>query len=273
MPEPVLNVEGPAVLSSAQREEARAALEQGTILVLPGVPFELTDTDKAILFRRKKAKTSKADKLRKLAGQERDDPERAPLLARYAQWTRQLVTDLFPDYARALETGPTEFRAGARKRPQPVHLDFYYQRPTQGRRLLRVFTNVNPEGRERVWDVGEGFETFARRHAHDLKRDVVGRAWVLSRLGVTKGPQTAYDHAMLQLRALAEAEFKNGERLPTASFPAGATWIGYTDSILHADRSGQYAFEQTFILPIEATARREASPLAILEDLTGRRMA
>lgn len=273
MPDPVLNIDQPDRLSVAEREAARTALEQGTILVLSRAPFGLTDAEKALLFQRKKGKASRAAKLRKLAGKEPDQSERGPLLARYAQWTRRLVIDLFPDYARALEAGPTEFRAGARKRPQPVHLDFYYQRPTQGRRLLRVFTNVHPNGQERVWDVGEGFGTFARRHAHRLKRDIPGRAWMLNRLGITKGPQKAYDHAMLQLRAAAEAEFKNGQSLPTVSFPAGSTWIGYTDSILHADRSGQYAFEQTFVLPVEAMAHKEASPLGILESLTGRRMA
>ena len=44
-----------------------------------------------------------------------------------------------------------------------LHVDAFPSRPNYGERILRVFTNVNPDGEPRVWRVGEPFEAVARR--------------------------------------------------------------------------------------------------------------
>ena len=54
------------------------------------------------------------------------------------------------------------------------------------------------------------------------------------------------------------------------SIPAGASWSCFTDSVSHAAMSGQFAFEQTFYLPVEAMQEPARSPLRVLERLTGR---
>jgi hypothetical protein len=53
-------------------------------------------------------------------------------------------------------------------------------------------------------------------------------------------------------------------------FPSGATWICYTDQVMHAALAGQYVLEQTFHLDVAAMARPELSPLKVLERLRGR---
>ena len=53
-------------------------------------------------------------------------------------------------------------------------------------------------------------------------------------------------------------------------FPAGSTWICYTDQVMHAALAGQYVLEQTFHLDIDAMVAPERSPLRILERLRGR---
>jgi hypothetical protein len=53
-------------------------------------------------------------------------------------------------------------------------------------------------------------------------------------------------------------------------FPPGATWACFTDSVSHAALSGQFAFEQTFYLPVEAMQDPALSPLRTLERLAGR---
>lgn len=53
------------------------------------------------------------------------------------------------------------------------------------------------------------------------------------------------------------------------AFPAGTTWIVYTDVALHAAISGQHALEQTFHLPVDAMRNPERSPLRILQRITG----
>jgi hypothetical protein len=54
------------------------------------------------------------------------------------------------------------------------------------------------------------------------------------------------------------------------NFPAGAVWMFFSDRVLHAALSGQYALEQTFYLPVEAMADQRDSPLRILENYYGR---
>ena len=59
----------------------------------------------------------------------------------------------------------------------------------------------------------------------------------------------------------------------SVDLPAGSTWIVYTDGVLHAAMRGQHAFEQTYLMPVEAMAHPERSPLRTLERLAGRPLA
>ena len=53
------------------------------------------------------------------------------------------------------------------------------------------------------------------------------------------------------------------------SFPAGCTWLAFTDQTPHAAVSGQCALEQTFYVPVDALAEPAGSPLRVLERLWG----
>ncbi len=52
-------------------------------------------------------------------------------------------------------------------------------------------------------------------------------------------------------------------------FPPGSTWLVFTDMVPHAVESGQFALEQTVIVPHRALLRPEIAPLAVLERLSG----
>jgi hypothetical protein len=54
------------------------------------------------------------------------------------------------------------------------------------------------------------------------------------------------------------------------AFPAGESWVVYTDSTVHAAIRGRFVLEQTFYLPLEAMAVPTAAPARILERLVGR---
>ena len=56
-------------------------------------------------------------------------------------------------------------------------------------------------------------------------------------------------------------------------FPPFSTWMVYTDTVPHAVMSGQFALEQTFIVPIEAMVSPQNSPLKVLEELCGCRLS
>jgi hypothetical protein len=55
-------------------------------------------------------------------------------------------------------------------------------------------------------------------------------------------------------------------------FPAGSTWIAFTDQVSHAAMAGQYQLEQTFLLPVQAMIDQRRSPLRILERVKERQL-
>ena len=91
-------------------------------------------------------------------------------------------------------------------------------------------------------------------------------------LRITKRRRTEYDHVMLQLhdRAKADAAFQSGSPQRRVDFAPSTTWVVFSDQVLHAAMGGQHMMEQTFYLAPEHQHRPEASPLGILERLTGR---
>ncbi len=163
---------------SVEREQARAALEAGKIIFLPDLGFELTAGERRFLDPRAsdgKRKNISFDphSLRvhgtSLAGADRE--ELAALLQRFGEAARALLKGIFPDYAAHLEMGRTNLRLVAidrrnlssRKDDSRLHTDAFPSQPVQGRRILRVFANVNPNGLARVWRVGGDFSEYASR--------------------------------------------------------------------------------------------------------------
>jgi hypothetical protein len=155
-----------------------------------------------------------------------------------------------------------------------LHVDSFPATPSGGRRILRLFTNVNPEGRARAWRIGDDFEVIARRFAERLRLPIPGSAAVLALFRVTKTPRTVYDALMLQLhdRMKEDEDFQQRSPQTRIDFPAGSTWLAFTDQVSHAAMSGQYQLEQTFLLPVSSMIEPERSPLRVLERVKGRRL-
>jgi hypothetical protein len=271
---------------SAEAERAGEALESGQIVFLPSLRFDLDEAERRLLDpavsdgRTKNISfdpTSGVARGTSLSGAERERLER--LMARYHAATRSLLESLFPAYAAHLTSGRTSFRpvriddrpTSWRKDDRRLHVDAFPSQPLQGRRILRVFSNVNPEGEPRVWTMGEPFAAVARL-APRRARLLPGAAWAMERLGVTKGRRTAYDDLMLRLHdgMKRDERYQTQARSGTFAFPAATSWIVYTDLVSHAAISGQHTLEQTFYLPVIAMREPERSPLRILERTTGR---
>jgi len=91
----------------------------------------------------------------------------------------------------------------------------------------------------------------------------------------TQVSHTEYDRIMLRLHDTGKLDAAYQARAPRAdvTFPAGATWLCFTDQVLHAALAGHCALEQTFHLPITAMAHPDRSPLRTLERLAGRALA
>ena len=205
------------------------------------------------------------------------------LMHRFSEAAATLMERFLPVYRDRLTRGRASFRpaeiAGRqttwRKDDTRLHVDSFPATPSGGRRILRLFSNVNPNGRARAWRVGDDFEAVARRFAPQLRVPMPGSGQLLALLRVTKTPRSPYDALMLQLhdRMKADDEFQRQSPQSAVEFPAGSTWFAFTDSVSHAATAGQYQLEQTFLLPVEAMGAPEQSPLRVLERIKGRRLA
>ena len=277
-------------LPAAEAAAATAALETGQVLFMPRLAFALSPDEKRFLspqWSDGKAKNVSYDpaahEVRHTAAQGPDRTALAAMMDRYANAARTLVTGLCPGYARDLAWGLTSFRpvsaanreASIRKDDMRVHLDAFASRPVNGRRLLRVFCNVNPDDAPRVWELGEPFDAVAERFRGRIAPQWPGSAWLLEKLHVTKGRRSAYDHIMLGLHDQAKLDDSYQQTSPKTrvELPANTTWIVFTDLVMHAVLSGQYLLEQTFYLPPAAMQDEARAPLRRLERLYQRTLA
>jgi hypothetical protein len=267
-------------------EDAFAArLETDGLVVLPGRPFALVPAEADLLDPacgdgRAKNISLGPGGVRGAVADDGVQRRLAALMTRYGDWARETLVALAPRYAAGLETGRTSLRTrdvsggapSARRDDRRLHVDAFASQPTAGRRILRVFTNVDPHGEARLWKVGEAFEDHARRFLGKARSQLPGEAAVLRALGVTRARRTPYDHLMLQLhdRAKLDVAYQAAAPARDVAFPAGASWIVYTDSVVHAAIGGRFALEQTFYLSPAALAAPTASPAHILGRLTGR---
>jgi hypothetical protein len=252
-------------------------LEGGAVLLLPNLRFAVNGDERGhftpTIAAAKNVSFDPASD--RLAGVVRADPALLKMLQRFSHASTALVAALFPAYAGRFERARASFRpaeiAGRqttwRHDDTRLHIDSFPSAPVQGRRILRVFTNVNPEGRPRSWRVGEPFEEVASRFASSLTMPLPFSAALLRLVRITKSRRSPYDALMLQLhdRMKSDAAYQAGAPHVAIDFPAGSTWIAFTDAVSHAAMAGQYQLEQTFLLPVEAMQRPEQSPLRILE--------
>ena len=263
-----------------------AALELGNVLFCPQLRFDVQAGEQvlftpAILGSSKNASFDPVS--RRVSGTtttgSAGDALRG-LMERFSAAATAFVAQLLPAYREEVDRRRASFRpaeiAGRatswRKDDTRLHVDSFLATPSGGKRILRVFTNVNPEGRPRSWRVGGDFESVARRFASGLRLPIPGSGHLLALLRMTKTPRTPYDALMLQLhdRMKADADFQAHSPQTSIDFPAGSTWIAFTDQVSHAAMAGQYQLEQTFLLPIAAMREPARSPLRVLERLKGR---
>lgn len=283
----VTSWQGPFPLEVVAR--ATDALETGKLLYATQLPFELAEDECQFLsldcLDRKSKNVSYRPGSGILKGTRCQGVEREKLLRmlqRYYNHASDLLKALCPGYGNHLTPGFTSFRpaqiAGRstswRHDDTRLHIDAFPSRPMQGLRILRVFTNVNPHT-PRVWRVGETFEQTAVNFLPGIKPPRPGTALLLQYLRIVKGRRTEYDHFMLGIHDRMKADQSYQAQVPQTqlAIPPGTTWACYTDAVSHAAMSGQFAFEQTFYLPVGAMKNPERSPLRVLERLVGRRLA
>jgi hypothetical protein len=277
-----------AVAGRIAGEDLRALLERDGILIVETESFELSDDDLSLIDRhwsdgrsKNSSYNPRTGDLDGVVGESETVAGLGSLMARYAAWASDLIGEFFPAYHAELEFGRTSLRRRSvqdepplsrRKDDRSLHLDAFTSQPVAGRRILRVFSNIDPTGAEREWAIADGgFEDFAQRFRHRTRRLIPGEAALLESLSLTKCRRTDYDQIMLGMHDAAKRDRGYQATAPRrfVSFPGGSTWLAFTDQTPHAAVSGQCALEQTFYVPVEALAEPASSPLRILERLWG----
>ena len=290
---PLVTIQNDSWLDNRQiRDEAVSALESGRVLYIPDLGFPIEAQEKQFFgdtFFQLSAKNISFDpSTREIRGLKKTaqttDENIAALsgmLARYASFSRNLCAALMGERAKQLDIARTSFRPveieGRKSRTVGsddtlLHVDSFSSRPMAGRRILRVFSNVNPVGKPRVWNVGEPFEDLAGRFVPRLRKPWPGERAALRMLYVTKSYRTLYDHYMLRLHddMKGDSDYQRNVPFTRVELAAGATWICFTDQVSHAALSGQHVLEQTIYCGVEHMAQPEHSPLRVLESMIGR---
>lgn len=273
-------------LAAEQKSLAIEAIETGKIIFLPQLPFKLNSLEQRFLspnYIDPKSKNISYDirqnSLRGVTGSPNDKDQIKEMMRRFAIQSKQLINHLFPHYQNAIVQARTSFRpievkgrsSSYRKDDTRLHVDAFPANPNQGKRILRVFSNINPNGEDRVWRVGEPFPEVAKRFLPQISKPLPGSATLLNLLRITKSRRTHYDHLMLQIHDRMKADELYQQRVEQyeVRFPPHTSWIVQTDQVSHAAMSGQHLLEQTFYLPVNAMYDPNRSPLRILEQLVG----
>jgi len=285
--------------STVRSREYCAELEAGSILFFPGPPFDLPGSDVDFLLALKPADSRlhknisyrpESDLLRGFS----DDGSKLrvhEIMRHYAEEVGKFVDCFLAPYAGHLQMDYASFRPmeeegrnlSLHKRNDLLHVDAFPSRPTRGARILRVFTNVNP-AKDRVWVIGERFPILATKFAPaaDLPKYAnASGGWsglkrALGRVGFPFPNRAPYDEFMLHFHDWlkensAFQQAKEGKE--QIVFPPMSTWLVFTDGVPHSALSGQFAMEQTFIVPVEALVNPDVSPLRVLEKLAGKAMS
>ncbi len=277
-------------LSKKLRDKVISDLESGQVIYLPSLAFEFSKGEKKLfeydysgLQAKNVSYIPHSQKLKGTKGPDELEQLLSAMMARYAKCTAELIASLFPHYSTNIQQARTSFRPieivgrknSYRKDDTLLHVDAFPSSPNQGRRILRVFSNINPDGQARVWRFGEPFAELAQKFVPRISSPIPGAHVLFELLKITKARRSHYDHIMLNLhnKMKADATYQQKVQQCKFAFPPGGTWIVLTDQVSHAAMSGQHLLEQTFHLPVDAMLEPAKSPLRVLERLLDKKLA
>jgi 3-deoxy-D-manno-oct-2-ulosonic acid (Kdo) hydroxylase len=273
-------------------------LETGHIVLFPESPIDIAEQDRELLLGRKQVSSAYHKNIAyrpaedRVTGLDASEQAEAAELRRILQWYSQaaaaFLSGFLLPYAGKWKLDYASFRpveehgraARLHARNDLLHFDSFPTRPTNGSRILRFFSNINPV-QNRVWITSQTFESFGPHFAgktgyldwlhSPFSRGLSALARTLRLPGSRRPP---YDELMHRCHnAMKEdAAFQDTTPKSRWEFPPNSSWMVFTDCVSHAVLSGQYALEQTFLIPQSVLVEPPRSPLAILEKLAGTRL-
>jgi hypothetical protein len=302
---------GAEAARALERESARALarnwiarLEAGEVIYFPQTPVPIPQEDLDFLLGQHQAESRLHKNIAykpgidRLSGVDEKSADKAgveqmqAVMRRYSKSVAEFLSVFLEPYEQRWTLDYASYRPieeqgrdlATRKRNDLLHTDAFPTRPTRGARILRFFHNIHPT-RTRDWVLGEPFArvvgefvpgTLAMPRADGAlagSGKKLAQAVGLAAL-VPQWKRTPYDAFMMDLHnAMKEDErFQRECKKESFQFPAGSSWMVYTETVPHSVLAGQYALEQTFLVSPEAMVTPGSSPLAILEKMAGARL-
>lgn len=278
------------------------ALEDGDLLFFSKPPFPFPQEEIDFLLQQKQGGSAARKNIAykpqqdKITNHDAKDPVAAAklkeILRNYSHRVTDFLSTLLSPYAKSWKHDYASFRPFQEKgrklrlraRNDLLHVDSFPTRPMHGSRILRFFTNINPT-ENRVWITSKGFAELAKEFIGQVPPPKTMRYDLTSRLtrkmqhmaqslGLKWQMRSPYDHFMLQMHNFLKENSSFQKECPKDrwEFPPMSCWAVFTDQVSHAALSGQYALEQTFIIPQQALLCPEKSPVCVLERLSGKNL-
>ena len=299
----IAGTEGEAA-SPQQRRDWCERLEEGNILFFPQTPIALDPADLQFLRGQQQSDSSLhkniaykplADALSGFDAKSANPAAVARLrgiMQHYSQSVTSFLSGFLAPYAGRWQLDYASFRPQEeegrdlplRRRNDLLHTDAFPTRPTHGARILRFFNNIHPT-RTRDWVVSDAFRTVATKYAPaeialPQPGSSMGRAFKSLAAGIGLGAaapalkRSPYDDFMMRFHNFLKEnhDFQSTCAKYDYQFPAGSSWMVYTDMVPHAVLCGQYALEQTYLVSSEAMVAPQHAPLTVLEELSGAKL-
>lgn len=279
-------------------------LEAGNILFFPKIPFTFPQDEIDFLLKQKQTSTKGRKNIAYKPDQDlitnHDSTDEVlsqklhEVMKNYSQRVTSFLSELLSPYKNEWKIDYASFRPFQEKgrnlrlraRNDLLHVDAFPTRPLHGARILRFFTNINPN-ESRKWmttlpfgdlaaqfggkkgvpfpsEVGYGFKDNLSRKVKEM----------ICKTGIKIPLRSPYDQFMLNMHHFLKenSEFQKNCPKDHWEFPPQSCWAVYTDLVSHAALSGQFALEQTILVPQWALLQPEKSPVSILERLTKKNM-
>lgn len=280
-------------------------LEEGQILFFENIPFDLPKADQEFLLSQRQT-DSRYHKnvsyrpynnvLRGASADSAAERDRMrEIVKNYSERVTRFLSEFLAPYAAHWSLDFASFRPleekgrdlSLHKRNDLLHVDAFPSRPTKGGRILRIFTNINPDT-ARIWNVGEPFDIVAENLAIDAGLNQIAAQADSSfqnlfrrtlktarKAGIPVADRSPYDKFMLRFHDYLKEnrQFQTDAPKTRLEFPPQSTWIVYTDGVPHAALSGQFALEQTYIIPLDALVCENKAPIRILENLCRQKLS
>lgn len=291
----------PAGWTDASQSTQRAQwcceqMEDSQVLLFDGLPFNLSEEDVAFLLDQKDAKSTSRknitfnSKTQSLEGIDTSAHAQKlqEVMRRYSQATADFLSKVLTPYAASWRMGKASYRTEEEKgrdlkklsRNDLIHVDALPSQPTNGERILRCFSNINPV-QPRIWNTAEPMPVLARKYAAEIGfKDLQAapkRGFVDSLKGAIYKKEKVivrsdYDAFMMRFHDFLKEneDFQANTSKEQVEFAPNSTWMCFTDSVPHAALSGRFALEHTFFISQSALLHAEKSPLRILEEMAGR---